>query len=157
MLWIPLLVRKHPKNQPLVSSALVTDFADPPHFILFDHLDAVHLHRVALKLYGAADTSGLDAPAWRRMCTSFQTYLCDALSAVARRLCTTFVDPAGFIACRLIALDKNPGVTPIDICEAVCHLIAKAILSVIRDDIYIQAAAGPFLDNYRDVRLLYIL
>ena len=81
------------------------------------------------------------------MCTSFQTVsddLCDALSAVARRLCTTCVDPAGlssFVACRLIALDKNPGVRPIGIGEIVRRLIAKAILSVIRDDI--QAAAGP--------------
>ena len=45
-----------------------------------------------------------------------------------------------FVACRLIALDKNPGVQPIGIGETVYRLIAKAILSVIRDDI--QAAAG---------------
>ena len=111
------LIRKHPKKRPPVSSALIDDLANPPHFILFDRLDAVHLRRVALKLHGAAGPLGLDASAWRRMCTSFQTAsddLCDALSAVARRLCTSFVDPAGlssFVACRLIALDKNPGVT----------------------------------------------
>ena len=45
------------------------------------------------------------------------------------------------LLCRLIALDKNPGVRPIGIGEAVRRLIAKAILSIIRDDI--QAAAGP--------------
>ena len=67
---------------------------------------------VALKLHGAAGPSGLDASAWRRMCTSFQTVsddLCDALSPVARHLCTSFVDPTGlssFDACRLFALDK---------------------------------------------------
>ena len=104
------------------------------------------MRRVALKLHGAAGPSGLDASAWRRMCTSFQTVsddLCDALSAVARRLCTSFVDPTGlssFVACRLIALDKNPGVRPIGIGETVCRLIAKAILSIVRDDI--QAVAG---------------
>ena len=141
------LIGKHPKKQPPVPSTLIGDLAEPPHFVLFDQLDAVHLRRVALKLHGAAGPSGLDASAWRRMCTSFQTAsddLCDALSAVARRLCTSFVDPAGlssFVACRLIALDKNPGVRPIGIGEAVRRLIAKAILSIIRDDI--QAAAGP--------------
>ena len=125
------LIRKHPRKQLLVSSALVTDFADPPHFILFDQLDAVRLRRVALKLHGAAGPSGLDSSAWRRMCTSFQTVsddLCDALSAVARHLCTTCVDPAGlssFVACRLIALDKNPGVRPIGIGETVHRLIAN--------------------------------
>ena len=30
------LIRKHPKKQPPVSSTLVNDFVDPPHFILFD-------------------------------------------------------------------------------------------------------------------------
>ena len=80
------------------------------------------------------------------MCTSFQTVsddLCDALSAVARCLCTSFVDPTcllSFVACRLIVLDKNPGIRPIGIGETACRLIAKAILSVIRDDI--QVAAG---------------
>ena len=75
---------------------------------------------------------------------AYTCILCDALSAVARHLCTYFVDPAGlssFVACRLVALDKNPGVRPIGIGEAVRRLIAKAILSIIRDDI--QAAAGP--------------
>ena len=36
-----------------------------------------------------------------------------ALAILARRLCTTFVDPiiiSPLMACRLIALDKNPGV-----------------------------------------------
>ena len=65
---------------------------------------------------GAAGPSGLDAAAWKRLCTSFKsasTELCDTLAAVARRLSTCFVDPSGlsaFVACRLIALDKCPGV-----------------------------------------------
>jgi len=110
------LIRKHPKKQLPVSSTLVDGPADLPHFIFFDQLDAVCLCHVALELHGATGPSGLDAAAWRCMCTSFQTVsddLCDALSAFARHLCTSFVDPAGlssFVACHLIALDKNPGV-----------------------------------------------
>ena len=46
-----------------------------------------------------------------------------------------------FVACRLIALDKNPGIRPIGIEETVRHLIVNPVLPVIRDDI--QAAAGP--------------
>jgi len=142
------LIRKHPKKQPPVSSTLVDGSADLPQFILFNQLDAVCLRHVALKLHGAAGLSGLDASAWKHMyvCTSFQTVsddLCDALSAFASHLCTSFVDPAGlssFFACHLFALDKNPAVRPIDIGEVVHRLIAKVILSVIRDDI--RAAAG---------------
>ena len=73
------------------------------------------------------------------MCTSCKSVsvdLCDALAAVARRLSTFFVDPNGlsaFVACRLIALNKCPGVRPIG--------IGKAIAITITDDI--QEAAGP--------------
>lgn len=56
--------------------------------------------------------------------------LCDTLAAIARRLITCFVDPSGlsaFVACRLIALDKCPGVRPIGIGETVRRIIGKAI------------------------------
>ena len=44
------------------------------------------------------------------------------------------------MACRLVALDKNPGVRPIGIGEVVRRIIAKAVLSVVGGDI--QQAAG---------------
>ena len=88
----------------------MNDFADPPHIIL---LDAV---RVCHKLHGAAGPLGLDVSAWRRTYVDLLSdCLCDALSAIARRLCTSFENPTGlssFVACRLIALDNNPGVRP---------------------------------------------
>ena len=80
------------------------------------------------------------------VCTSFKsasTGLCDSLAAVARRLSTTLVDPRGlsaFVACRLIALEKCPGVRPICIGETVRRIIGKAIATTITD---IQEAAGP--------------
>ena len=97
--------------------------------------------------HGAAGPSGVDAYAWRRFCSSFQgasTDICNALAAVARRLCTVNVHPSGlaaFVACRLIPLNKNPGVRPIGIGEVPRRIIAKVILRMASDDI--QAAAGP--------------
>jgi hypothetical protein len=44
------------------------------------------------------------------------------------------------MSCRLMALDKNPGVRPIGIGEVVRRIIAKSILSVVSADI--QDAAG---------------
>ena len=58
-------------------------------------------------------------------------------------LCTTLVDPCGLsalLACRLIALDKCPGVRPIGVCETARRIISKAILAVTKDDL--QEAAG---------------
>ncbi len=55
---------------------------------------------------------------------------CHSLALLTRKICTTFVDPEGLsplLACRLIALNKNPGVRPIGICETVRRI---AILTV---------------------------
>jgi len=86
---------------------------------------------------GAAGPSVLDVASWKKLCTSFRgasNTLCDALSAVARRLAITFVDPAGlaaFTVCRLIALDKHSGVRLIGVGEVCQRLLSKAILCVI--------------------------
>ena len=45
-----------------------------------------------------------------------------------------------FLSCRIIALDKCPGVCPIGVCEVACRIVAKAALCILRDDI--QAVAG---------------
>ena len=51
-----------------------------------------------------------------KMCSSFKeasANVCDAIAAVARRLCTSEAPTIGldaFLACRLVPLNKNPGV-----------------------------------------------
>jgi len=76
------------------------------------------------------------------MCTSFKEAsagLCKVLTSVARHLCTTrLVDPTvlmPFVACRLIPLDKNPGVRPIGIGDVPRRIVSKATLFVIGEDI----------------------
>ena len=71
------------------------------------------------------------------------TYVCHSLASAAKRLCTNFIDPSTItplLACRLIALNKNPGVCPIGIGATARRIMAKAILTVTRMDI--QEAAG---------------
>ena len=95
---------------------------------------------------GGAGPSGLDADAWCRLCTSFKSAsndLCNAIAVFAKRLCTVDLRSTGlapYIACRLIPIDKNPGVRPIGIGEEVRHIFGKAVLSIIGKDI--QKAAG---------------
>ena len=73
--------------------------------------------------HGATGPSGVDAYAWHHSCSSFQgtsTDLCNTVAAVAKRLCTANVHPddlAAFVACRLLPLNKSPGVRPIGVGE----------------------------------------
>ena len=100
----------------------------------------------ALSVNGAAGPSGLDSHVWRRLCTSHKGALrdlCVALASVAVRVCTSHVHPSSItplLACRLIALDKHPGVRPIGIGDTARQIIAKAVLSIIKPDI--QDATG---------------
>lgn len=143
------LEKKHPPKQPPTPSAIIepdTPFKEP-HFILFEKIDGHMIRETALKTDGAAGPSGLDAAAWKRLCSSFSSFsadLCDAMASVAKRICTSYVDPSGltaFTACRLIALDKCPGIRPIGIGETARRIISRAILTILKDEI--QAAAGP--------------
>ena len=96
---------------------------------------------------GAAGPSGLDAQAWRRMCSSFKsasTSLCTALAGVGKHIATTLIHPEGLnalVACRLIPLNKCPGVRPIGVGEVPRRIIAKAVLRIVSKDV--EAAAGP--------------
>lgn len=96
---------------------------------------------------GAAGPSGLDAAGWKRPCSSFGNHsdaLCEAIAALARRTCTTYVDPTGleaFVACRLVALDKHPGVRLIGIGETLRRIVGKAVSISLKTEI--QAAVRP--------------
>ena len=145
-----LLREKHPPPGPLDPDAILLTETPPPdhdpHFVLFDNLNSDLIRQTALRTTGAAGPSGVDAMGWRRFCISFKTSrdLCQSLASVARRLCTSYVHPSGlsaFVAGRLMALDKSPGVRPIGIGEVARRIICKAILSIINPDIL--EAAGP--------------
>ena len=144
VLVLDVLKDKHPPAQPLRRDCLVT--ADPEstpfHPVLFDALNGSLIRSAALRTFGAPGPSGVDARGWRRLCTSFHSAsidLCDAMALFARRLCTKFISPdilSSFLSCRLIALDKCPGVRPIEVCEVARRIIAKVALSILRDDIH---------------------
>ena len=83
----------------------------------------------------------------RRFCSSYKSAsvdLCNALAGIARRLCTSTVQLeglSGFVACRLIPVNKNSGVRPNGIGEVPRRTIVRSSLKVVGNDI--QDAAGP--------------
>ena len=98
---------------------------------------------------GAGGPSLLDAEQYRRLLTSNKykkenKKLRVTLATLARWLATECLNPntlEAFVACRLIPLDKNLGVRPIDIGEVTRRIVGKCISWGLRKDI--QQAAGP--------------
>ena len=140
-----ILADKHPLGMPVSLDSIMNNEPQSIHPVIFDSLDAHCIRLAALRTEGSAGPSGFDAMGWRRLCTSFKSAseLCHSLAATAKRLCTCLVDPSSvssLMACRFMALNKNPGVRPIGICETVRRIISKAILSVTKGDI--QDAVG---------------
>ena len=112
-----ILKEKHPECQVPHPDTLLPEHPRAnidPHPVLFEQLNGDLIRATALRTQGNAGPSAIDANGWRRLCTSFQSASsdhCNALAAVARRLCTEEVDHEGlkaFVACRLIPLDKRP-------------------------------------------------
>ena len=141
-----ILKSKHPSSQPSTPDSKISGVPPEVHSVIFDPIDSSLIRSTALRVHGAAGPSGLDAYDWRRLCTSFQsasTTLCQALALSAKRLCTVNINPTALsplLACRLIALDKCPGVRPIGIGNTARRILAKAILHTIKGDV--QDAAG---------------
>ncbi len=137
---------KMPQPSVLLSPTSPAEQNSSWHPVIFDSLTGDAIRKAALRVEGGAGPSGLDACAWRRLCTSFGTVsddLCQAVADTAKRISTVDL-PAdylkGYVACRLVPLDKNPGVRPIGICEVVRRIIGKAVLRVLSRSI--QETAG---------------
>ena len=138
-----ILSDKHPPAEPIQNSAVMPgEPPAPPHPTYFAAINRESIRQAAIDTQGAAGPSGMDAAAWRYLCTGFGSAsdaLCDALAGCARRLACEWVDPAAvdaLVACRLIALEKDPvGVRPIGIGEVARRIMSRAILRVTKADI----------------------
>ena len=107
--------------------------------IKFHSLDAESVKKVILETKGAAGPSGLDADGWKRILTSNQfgnssNNLCKTFAEVINKLCTRddlSSSLEALLACRLIPLDKNPGLRSIGIHEILRQIASKVVVSLI--------------------------
>ena len=150
------MISKHPQGQKVHSGSIIPIEPEVPHPVIFDPIDSNAIRSAALRVTGSAGPSGMDAHAWRRLCTEFKGSLrdlCNPLAAVAQRIYSSYVDPssvAPLLAGRLTALNKNPGVCPIGIDKIARRIISKAILFVAGLDVQeamgcLQMCGGQYL------------
>ena len=120
------LTEKHPDPVRPKEEALLQGPIEKIHPIAFEEIDASLICRVSIKTKGGAGPSGMDADGWRRILVSKTFGECTedlqkAIANMTRKICSSNCNDDGsldaFLACRLVPLDKNPGVRPIGIGE----------------------------------------
>ncbi len=124
-----VLVDKHLEARSLHCGCVIPPSASSNgsvfHPVLFEGISADTIKTTASHTFGAAGPSGVNAWLWRRFCCAFGSAsinLCRAMAAFCRRICCNYIDPSSlsaYTACRLLPLNKNPGVRPIGIAEEV--------------------------------------
>ena len=99
--------------------------------------------KAAQRTKGGSGPSGLDADGWRKPLTS-KVYgengrdLRTALANVTKKICREDVHDhslEAFLACRLVPLDKQPGLRPIGVGEVLRRVSAKVVMSVVKKDV----------------------
>ena len=151
-----LLQTKHPDPKPCHPEALCDFQAPDVHTVVFDTINEDSIRKAAMNTKGGSGPSGVDADTWRLILASHRFGICSEelrteLASATRQMCKEKVEihvegqsPTSsleaFLACRLIPLDKNPGLRPIGVGEVLRRIIGKVAMKVFRPDI--QSAAG---------------
>ena len=143
------LKEKHPPAAPIQQGCLLQGPLNPPQAAYFYDINEVLIHKAALQTRGAAGPSQFDADQFRRVLCSnhFKSEgkdLRDQIATFARKIASETLDPDSldaYVACRLIPLNKNPGIRPIGIGEVLRRIVGKAVVWCLKDEI--QEAAGP--------------
>ena len=126
-------------------SALLTGEVPFCESAMFNNLDENRIRQAALRTTGSCGPSGMDANGWRHILASKSfgkvgKELCAATADFAKILYRRdiFVQPErsssleAYVACRLITLNKKPGVRPIGVGEILRRIVGKAIVAVVK-------------------------
>ena len=143
------LQQKHPIPRPIDDNILLHGPIDRILPSYFDSIDEGTISKAARLTKGAAGPSQLDADLYRHILTSTKykkenKALREQIAILAREIASEIIDPnslESYTSCRLIPLNKNPGVRPIGVGEVLRRIVGKSIAWVLKDDI--QEAAGP--------------
>ena len=134
---------KHPHGRETKDGTLLFGPYNRPEDVVFQSIDSKAIYNAAIETHGSAGPSGIDAEGWQRFLCSRAfgqeaENLCTAIAKLAQKLATESVDPAylsAFTACRLIALDKQPGIRPVGVGELLRRIVGKAIAKLVKRDV----------------------
>ena len=121
---------------------MLTDTPETIHPIKFESINVEKIQKAAVKTQGGSGPSSMDADGWKQILTSKQfgrssIDLCKAFPEFIKKICSIENQSAfleAFLACRLIPLDKIPGLRPIDIGEALRRIAVKVVVTHFRTE-----------------------
>ena len=129
---------KHPDPRDCHDSVMLSDVPERIHPVKFEVIDAEMIRKAAMKTRVGLGPSGLDADGWKRILLSNNFGkppfdLCQTLAKVTKKLCTEELSTSleGFLACRFIPLNKNPGLRPIGVGKVIRRIIRNVFVSVV--------------------------
>ena len=162
------LADKHPKAEDPSPEVLLPVTKPSPNPVIFELITPEVIQRSCKHLSGSGGPTLVDADSWKYFTCSraygkLSYHLADAISGLAKRLCTENVHPESlkeYIAGRLIPLDKGvdkngrPGVRPIGIGETLRRIVGKSVMSVFKNDV--QAVSKLALEFVLELRQPYM-
>ena len=141
---LQLLKQKHPECGEPPPEVPIEGPIRKIHPVVYDDIDGSLILKAATLTKGGSGPSGLDADGWRRILTSrvfgtSSTDLRKTFAQLIKRICIeeleTTTSLEAFTACRLIPLDKKPGLRPIGVGEVLRRIVGKVIMMIFMKDI----------------------
>ena len=136
---------KHPDNGDASADVFINGPVKEIHPIVFEAIDEEMVLIAASITKGGSGSSGLDADGWRRILTSnslgaASSNLRKSLEDFIKRLCSKRINSQNklleaFIACRLIPLNENPGLSPINAGEVLRRIAGKVVMKILKKDV----------------------
>ena len=143
------LQEKHPAANPVAPGSLLFGPKLKLSSSFFSDIDEQLIQRAALLTKGSAGPSGMDSDVFRRiLCSKNFAYdgllLREEIAILIQNMMSKSYDPLllqPLVACRLIPLNKNPGVRPIGVGEVLRRIMGKVVTWACKEEI--KEAAGP--------------
>ena len=134
---------KHPQGKDIDDNIMLQGPIKPIHPIVYNAIDETTIIKAVKMTKGGAGPSGMDAMSWRKPLLS-KVYgdsgrdLRSSFSKVIQKICAIDVidnSLEAYLACRLVPLNKNPGLRPIGVGEVLRRIAGKAVMLIAKEDL----------------------
>ena len=142
-----LIKQKHPEAQDITLDVTLQGPLQRVHSIEYERIDEALITKAARMTKRGSGPSGMDADGWRRILISSSlgsssSELRKALAEFIKKLCKENIEVNSnkttslkmFSACRMIPLNKNPGLRPIGLCEVLRQITGQVVMQISKDN-----------------------